>query len=85
MSVIGTKKAAGFTLIELCAVISIIAILATVAVLAYNKFNISKYDSEAIASLHDLYAQATHIVTAWGHSSTGIIDSGFKRIGTNIC
>ena len=71
MSVTGIKKAAGFTLIELCAVISIIAILATVAVLVYNKFNISKYDSEAIASLHDLYAQATHIVTAWGIVTSG--------------
>ncbi len=78
MSVTGIKKTAGFTLIELCAVISIIAILATVAVLAYNKFNISRFDSEAIASLHDLYAQATHIVTGWGVVSGGGADYGVQ-------
>lgn len=56
----------GFTLLELCAVLCILAILATIALLAYSKFSRSKYDNEAIASLHSLYNQASILISDWG-------------------
>lgn len=61
----------GFTLIELMAVIVILSILATAAVVAYRFARIQQYDSEAIADINDIYAQAFRVIGDYGVRTPG--------------
>lgn len=60
----------GMTVVELMMVIAILGILTSIAVSAYSSYRVSEYDNEAIATLNDLYAQATKYVAEWGVGGT---------------
>lgn len=59
----------GFTLIELTIVVCIIAFLSTIAVTVYRRFEASRYDTEGLAGVEDLYAQALRIINDRGVST----------------
>lgn len=56
----------GMTVVELMMVLAILGILTSIAVSAYSSYRVSEYDNEAIATLNDLYAQATQSIAEWG-------------------
>lgn len=66
----------GMTVVELMMVIAILGILTSIAVSAYSSYRVSEYDNEAIATLNDLYAQATKYVAEWGVGGTDGIPIG---------
>jgi prepilin-type N-terminal cleavage/methylation domain-containing protein len=62
----------GMTVVELMMVLAILGILTSIAVSAYSSYRVSEYDNEAIATLNDLYAQATQSIAEWGVGEGGI-------------
>lgn len=65
----------GFTLIELTIVVCIIAFLSTMAVAIYSQITDSQYDTEGIACVKDLHAQALRLISDHGVSDSATHDS----------
>lgn len=65
----------GFTLIELTIVVCIIAFLSTMAVAVYSQITESQYDTEGIACVKDLHAQALRLISDHGVSNSATHES----------